>query len=59
MSTYKEKPDARDHAADVVLSHESNQITILSVADKIPEMSESVQEIAHGRMIVGLAVVGR
>lgn len=57
--TYKEKSYADDHASDVVLPRKGDQIAILSVADKIPDVCESSQQISNNGMVIRLAVVGR
>lgn len=57
--THQEESDARNHTANVVLLHESNQVSVLAISNEIPEMCQCIQKIAHSWVIVRLAIVGR
>ena len=57
--TYKEEPYANNHAFDVVLPGEGNEIAIFTIANKIPKMCEGSQQITDNGMVVRFAVVGR
>jgi hypothetical protein len=40
------------------LLHESEQISILAIANEVPEVSQSVKEISDSGMIIWFAVIG-